>query len=175
MGTLYVQQMTDLDATPLVKTNPLERGGKQYSDIATILPVNASATAGTVYAFFRVPARARINGIRMWNTTMTTGAGDWGAYRVTSLGGAAVDLDALAINITLTAQTGGYADSASPGAANDAAARAQPLWQALDTVATGAGLTEALSDKEYDICFTLSTTIGTETQMTAELLYVLPQ
>jgi hypothetical protein len=177
MGVLYVQQMTDLDAVPVVKSNQLERGGRVRSDIATILPENATATAATVYAFFRVPARARIIGIYQSNADMTTGAGDWGVYRTTAKGGTVVDVDAFAVNVTTTKQTDANVATvgASVGAASAAAKKVMPLWQALNTVATGAGLTEALSDSEFDICFTLSTALGTEAQLTAEIRYVLPE
>lgn len=173
MGTLYVQNMTDRDATPPVKQSPIKARGVVRSDVGNILPLNASATAGTVYAFFRIPARARIVGIVQTNATMTTGAGDWGVYRTTRNGGTVVDADALSVNVTLTAQGTGWVQPT--GAALSAGKRHMPLWQALNTVATGAGLTEALSDDEFDICFTLSTTIGTETELDASILYVLPE
>lgn len=172
MGVLYTQNMTDRDAVPPVKQNPIKARGVVRCDVGDILPVNATATAGTVYAFFRIPARARIIGILQTNATQTTGAGDWGVYRTTANGGAVVDVDALSVNVTTTAQGTGWVQPT--GAAMAAGRRQMPLWQALNTVTTGAGLTEALSDSEYDICFTLSTTIGTETHIGAEILYVLP-
>ncbi len=173
MGVIYTQNMTDRDATPPVKQNTLKARGTLRCDSANILPVDATATADTVYAFFRIPARARVLGIVQTNATMTTGAGDWGVYRTTANGGTVIDRDALSVNVTLTAQGTGWVQPT--GAAAAAGRRHMPLWQALNTVATGAGLTEALSDSEYDICFTLSTAIGTEAQLDASILYVLPE
>lgn len=159
------QVVTDQSATPAVKTNQLEKGGRSRHTQGYIAA--ASMTGGTTgqwYTFARVPARARIIGIEMTNATTTTGAIKCGLYRPD---GIAIDDDVFATNVATTARTAARIDTIQT-----ALERSRDLATAYSTAVGTAGAT---SDAEYDIALAIVTVIGTPVDFFINVEYVLPE
>ena len=159
------QVVTDQSAVPVVKVNQLEKGGvvrraQGYIAAASI----TGGTAGQWYTFVRLPARARVIGVEMTNTTTTTGAIKIGLYRPD---GIAIDDDVFATNIATTARTAFRADTVQT-----ALERSQDMATAY---ATAIGTAGATSDVEFDIAMAIVTVIGTPVDVFLDVEYVLPE
>lgn len=160
------QVVTDQSAVPVVKTNTLEKGGVVRTAAGYLASTSfVGGTAGQWYTFCRIPARARILGIRMTNPTSTTGAIKVGLYRPD---GIAIDDDVFATAFVM-------------GAANN---RAQvdtvqtPLQRSQDLAtayATAIGTAGATSDVEFDIAAAIVTVLGAAVNALLEVDYVLPE
>lgn len=159
------QVVTDQSATPAVKTNQLEKGGR----IRTMQGYLAAAsftggTTGQWYTFGRIPARARLLGIYLTNATTTTGAIKFGLYRPD---GIAIDDDVFSTVTVTTANNRGKVD-----VTQTALERSQDLATAY---ATAIGTAGATSDVEFDIAAAIVTVIGTPVNALVEIDYVLPE
>jgi hypothetical protein len=166
------QVITDQEATPRVKVNLLEKGGVVKTAQGTL--ALASYTGGTVgqwYLFVRVPLRARIIGVKLSQATTTSGAVDVGLYRTASNGGAVIDADFFKAAHVLGATTNIRAEVSSL-TVYTALLRQSSLRDAAAAALTAASAT---ADVEVDIGTTIVTVIGTPTDATLEVDYVLPE
>lgn len=96
---LKSQVVTDLDASPVVKQNPVKAGGVLREQVATI-ETNADDSVGSTYRMLRVPSRARISELLIsTNGASGDGTADIGLYL--SDEGAAVDDDLFAASYAI--------------------------------------------------------------------------
>lgn len=104
MGTANTKctSVTNLDATPRVM-NPLYlMGGILREQVGTV-EIAAADDNGSVYRLGRVHSSWRISEMTLFNDAITSGATfDVGLYRTAADGGAVVDANAYADNISLT-------------------------------------------------------------------------
>lgn len=159
------QVVTDQNATPKVKLNSLEKGGGVRTAAGTILAANfVGGTAGQWYTFVRVPARARVLSIFRTGGG-ATGALKCGLYRPDGI--AISDAVFSAIDPLTTVGTRTKVD-----VVQSAANRALSLAAAYVTAIGTAGAT---ADVEFDIAMAIVTAVGTPTDITVEVDYVLPE
>src|SRR3954465_9313427 len=79
------QNITDQNATPIVKVSVLKKGAVVRTAQGHILAASfVGGTVGQWYAFVRVPSRARVLNVRCSNATSTTGAVKVGLFRPNS-------------------------------------------------------------------------------------------
>ncbi len=161
------QIVTDQSATPIVKTNTLEKGGRVRTAQGFLAAANfTGGTTGQWYVFVRIPSRARVIGVFATQATTTTGAYKMGLYRPD---GAVIDDDAFS---AITATTGQIRARVDTATVFTPALRAQSIrdgFAAAITTATATG------DVEVDIAATIVTVIGTPTDALIEVDYVLPE
>jgi len=163
------QVVTDQSATPVVKTNPLEKGGRVRTAQGFLLA--ASYTGGTVgqwYTFIRLPKRARVLGVFLSQATTTTGAVKVGLYRPD---GIAIDDDIFSAITVLGAATNIRA-RVDTQTVYTAALRQSALEDAFSVAIGTAGAT---NDVEFDIAAAIVTVIGTPTDALLEVDYVLDE
>ena len=93
--------LSDQQATPVAKVNPIKKGGVKRSayGYATIV----ATTVGQTNAMVRIPARARITDLRVENATMGNGALDLDIYRID--GTAVTSAGSLLADFPLTAHS----------------------------------------------------------------------
>lgn len=146
------QIITDLDATPVVKTNQLEDGGKVRS--AYGFADFASSDATSVARVLRVPSSARVDFLRFASDDLGVGGTvDIGLYAAN--GGAVVDADFFASAVDTDTAALGWTDVTYESAVVAIENAGKALWQQL-------GLS---SDPEvmYDVTVTRNTATGTGT------------
>lgn len=162
--TTIAQVVQDQDATPIVKTNSLEKGGVKRSAYGTL--TLTAATAGQTSAFVRIPARARVASINAHMASMGNGSVKIGLFRPND--GIAIDDDCFTTAMALTAKTGANVmDAVTP------ANLALSLSSAFSTAVGTAGAT---NDVEYDIVASVVTvSTGAATAVGIEVEYVLPE
>lgn len=168
--------ITDLDATPIVHSNRLERAATLYEAAATIAftATQAGGDANSVWRFLRIPARARIHKLEIANDDLDSGAGalavNVGLYEVE--GGAAKDADFFASAITNLQAAAAFQDETYESAVVGIEKQHQAIWQQL-----GDADTPANRDKEYDIAMTVTTAAGTGAagDVTMRVLFSLPE
>lgn len=159
------QNVTDQDATPVVKVNPQKKGGVVRTAQGYLAAASfTGGTAGQWYTFVRVPARARVLGIYLTNPTTTSGAVKCGLYRP---GGIAIS-DAVFSSVTVL---GAANNRASVDVVRTPSQRKDSLSTAFATAVSTAGAT---GDVEYDIALAIVTVIGTPQDALLEVDYVLP-
>lgn len=173
MANQSSQIITDLDASPVVKTNTLEIGGTKR--IATALLAMTTGAASDIKRFVRIPSRALVLSVAFVNDDLDSNgtptlATDVGLYRTTADGGAVVDADFFASAVTtLQAATTVFTDVTYESVVVPIANRAKPLWEQL-------GLT-ADPGVQYDVAFTY--TAGAATHANGNVVmrveYVLPE
>lgn len=148
------QVITDLDATPVVKTNQLEKGGKLR--FAAGVAEFASSDATSVARVIRVNSAALIDSLKFASDDLGTGGTvDIGLYRTTADGGAVVDADFFASAVDTDTAAVALTDVTYESAVVAIDDRAKPLWQQL-------GLS---SDPrvDYDIAVTRNAATGSGT------------
>ena len=129
------QVVTDLDASPVVKTNNLEIGGVVREAIAkmALTAAEVEGDAASVFRFVRVPANARISKVEYVNDDLDDGAaleGDIGLYEVN--GGSAKDANFFADAVSLQAANITYQDAThEAGGAYGVEDAPLALWEAL--------------------------------------------
>lgn len=156
--------VSDQDATPVAKVNPLEKGGAVRSAFGYLTIV--ATTAAQTNCFVRVPARARIQDVKASMTSMGNGSVKIGFFRPN--GGIAVDDDVITAAMALTAQSRA---SVFDGPTN--ANRALSIADWLETAIGTAGATE---DVELDVVASVVTvSTGTAVAVGLEVEYVLPE
>ena len=144
------QVVTDLDATPVVKTNPLEIGGVVRAAFGT--GAFAAADATSVGRLTRVPSRARVTRLEAkFDDLGVGGTVDLGLH--SSNGGAVVDADFFASAIDTDLAAVARTDYTYESGVVTIANRGKRLWEQL-------GLT---SDPgvEYDVTATRNAAAGT--------------
>lgn len=157
--------VSDQLATPISKINPIKKGGtmRQTYGYATVV---ATTTAQTT-AFVRIPARAKIVGLRAENADMGDGALDLDLYRVdgtrvTLAGAVLADFPLTAHSLEARVDLG----LSEANAASDLAT----------LFATAIGTAGATGDAEFDlvgVVITVST--GTAVPVGLMVEYVLPE
>jgi hypothetical protein len=161
------QTVEDQDAVPAVKTNALEKGGVVRTAQGFLTAAEfVGGTTGQWYTFVRLPARARVLGIFISNTTTTTGAVKVGLYRPN---GIAIDDDCFQDVFATTARERARMDDLGVYTAEK---RQSSLADAFSTAVGTAGAT---GDAEYDIALAIVTVIGTPVDALVEVDYVLPE
>jgi len=160
------QIITDLDASPVVKTNQLERGAALRSAIAhlSLTAAEVDGDAGSVWRMLRIPARARVERLEIINDDLEgatpTLTVNIGLYEVD--GGAAKDADFFASAVdTLQGATTSFQDLTYESGAGvlDLPKYVQALWEQL-----GDADTPENRGKEYDIAFTVANAAGSNPQ-----------
>lgn len=170
------QVVTDLDASPVVKTNPLEIGGVVREAIAVLAltATQAGGDAGSVWRFVRLPARGRVVKLEMANDDLdgvTALAVNIGLYEVD--GGAAKDADFFASAITnLQSANAAWQDETYESAVVGLEKYHQPLWQQL-----GDADTVDNKGKFYDVAVSVSTaaTTGQAGDIALKVQYVVDE
>ena len=161
------QVVTDQSATPVVKVNQLEKGGRVRTAQGFLLAANfTGGTTGQWYTFVRIPAAARVLGVFLTNLTTTTGAVKCGLYRPD---GIAIDDDCFQDVFATTARERARVDDT---VVYTASARQSSLATAFSTAIGTAGAT---NDVEFDIALAIVTVIGTPVDALLEVDYVLPE
>jgi hypothetical protein len=160
------QEVTDQDATPVVKSSLIKKGGKIRTARGFLLAANfTGGTTGQWYTFVRVPARARVLGVYLTNATSTTGAVKFGLYRP---GGIAIS-DAVFSTVTVM---GAANNRLKADVVQTAALRRDDLQTAY---AVAVGTASATTDTEYDVAAAIVTVIGTPVDALVEVDYILPE
>jgi len=158
------QVVEDQDAVPAVKTNELEKGGKVRTAAGYLTAAEfVGGTAGQWYTFVRVPAQARVLGVYRTGGG-ATGALKCGLYRPN---GIAIDDDVFSTVDPLTTVGTRTFVSVTPSALN----RTKSL---ADAYVTAIGTAGATGDAEFDIAMAIVTAVGTPTDITVEVDYVMP-
>ena len=161
------QVVLDQSATPITKTNALEKGGVVRTAQGLIAAASyTGGTAGQWYTFVRIPLRARVLSVRLTQATTTSGAVKFGLYRPD---GAVIDDDAFS---AVTATTGHIRAEVATATVFTPSLRAQSLRDGFAAALTAAG---AQNDVEVDIAATIVTVTGTPTDALVEVDYVLPE
>jgi hypothetical protein len=161
------QTVEDQSATPAVKVNQIEKGGRVRTAQGFLTAAEyVGGTTGQWYTFVRVPARARVLAIYLTQATTTTGAVKVGLYRPD---GIAIDDDAFA---AVHATDGSIREQISTATVYTPSLRQSDLATAFVTAVGTAGAT---GDTEYDIAAAIVTVIGTPTDALMEVDYVLPE
>ena len=159
------QVVTDQSATPVVKVNQLEKGGRVRTMASYIAAATfVGGTAGQWYTFVRIPAVARVLGVYRTGGG-ATGALKCGLYRPD---GIAVDDDVFSTIDPLTTVGTRTFVSVTPSALN----RTKSL---ADAYVTAIGTAGATGDAEFDIAMAIVTAVGTPTDITVEVDYVMPE
>jgi hypothetical protein len=155
--------ITNVTATPLVKTNAPIAGGLLKEAVGSITPA-AAASATSTYKFLRVPSNCRISQVLLSCADFTTaGAIDIGVFETSENGGAAVDADFFATAIDLSGGPMNDLVCTNESGTNTPAKQEQPLWQAL-------GLS-ADTGKEYVIGATVTTDFNGGQAMVLKVRY----
>ena len=132
-------------ASPPIQNPTVFENGRERCSVA-VVGVTSGDSIGSVYKLARVFSWHRIRSIRMFNAAITSGAANFGLYRVDADGGAVVLANAYASAVSIaSAQTTGTELAFSNRAIS---AMAQFIWQ-------DAGLT-ADPHLPYDLCMTLT-------------------
>lgn len=148
------QIITDLDATPVVKTNQLEKGGKLrfMAGVAEF----AASDATSVARVLRVNSAALVDTLKFASDDLGTGGTvDVGLYRTTADGGAVVDADFFASAVDTDTAAVALTDVTYESGVVTIDNRAKPLWSQL-------GLSSD-PQVDYDITVTRNTATGTGT------------
>jgi len=156
--------VTNQDTVPVTKVSQIQKGGAERSayGVLTLTP----ATAAQTNAFVRVPARARVTHIGLFNASMGNGSVKIGLFRPND--GIAIDDDVFATAVALTANAGVNVNTVPV-----------PADRALDlktAYATAVGTASATGDVEYDIVVSVVTvSTGAATAVGMEVKYVMPE
>jgi hypothetical protein len=137
--------VANLDATPILRTNPWVHGGNSKQFAGTVEAVNGDSI-GSTYRFFRIGSWMRPINLTLFCDAVATGAGDLGLYRAAVDGGAVV-------SASLFASAQSIATAITAGAnirfeQDDIANVEKRIWELL-------GLT-ADPNLEYDVTLTLT-------------------
>lgn len=173
MANQSSQIITDLDASPVVKTNTTEIGGVKRVAIATLAMTTGAVS--DIKRFVRIPSRALVLSVEVNNDDLDSNgaptlATDLGLYRTTADGGAVVDADFFASAvITLQAATTSFTDLTYESAVITVANRAKRLWEQLALTAD--------PEVMYDVAFTYTTGAATHANgnATVRVEYVVPE
>lgn len=173
MSNQSSQIITDLDSTPVVKTNQHEIGGRLR--IATATLAMTTGAASDVKRFVRIPSRALVLKVELANDDLDSNgvptlAADIGLYDTADVNsGAVVDADFFASAITQLQAAAGFTDVTYESAVVSVANRCKPVWEQL-------GLS-ADPGKMYDVAATYTAGAATHANGNATLrvTYVVPE
>lgn len=148
------QIITDLDAVPVVKTNPLERDGKVRSMFGTA--EFASSDDTSVARVLRVPSSARVDFLRYASDDLGTGGTiHIGLHRTTADGGAVVDADFFASALDVDTAAVAWTDITYESAVVAIENAGKALWEQLGLSSDPA--------VDYDVTVTRNAAAGTGT------------
>lgn len=147
------QIITDLDATPVVKTNQLERGGKLRTAYGTA--AFAASDATSVARVLRVASSARVESLYFANDDLGTGGTvDIGLHDISAVNaGAVVDADFFASALDTDTAAVVFTDRTYESGVITHTNAGKAIWEQLG-LATD-------PKKEYDITVTRNTAQGT--------------
>lgn len=172
MANQSSQIITDLDATPVVKTNQQEIGGRLRVAVETL--AMTSGVSGDVKRFVRLPSRALVTRVELANDDLDSNAAptlatDLGLYRTTGDGGAVVDADFFASAITQLQAAAAFTDVTYESGVVSVANRGKRVWEQL-------GLS-ADPRVDYDVAMTYTANAATHANgnATLRITYVLPE
>lgn len=162
---LKSQVITDQDASPVVKTSPLEVGGTIREAIG-VVQTNSDDSANSTYRMVRLPSRARVTQVLIsCDDSGTTGDTDIGLYLADE--GAVEDADffasALDINDAALSHTDVTYESGVVGPED----QSKRLWEQL-------GESED-PNVLYDVALTLTEAVTAETDIALKVRYVLDE
>ena len=163
MASRKSAQITNRDSTPSVLNNSNSGAfGSGVSFTGVVQAVATTDVSGDVYRLFQVPTNIRVSHVFTFTTGLGGSAGgDVGVYRTTADGGAVVDADFFASAQSLV-NAQGNSDVTNESGNFNATKREQPLWQALGLSSDPGGY--------FDICITLTATVGTSNPVGVSLL-----
>ena len=169
---LYSGLITDLNASPAVKHDPIDFKGVARSVVGVLALTSAvitAAAAGDTWAMVRVPSRARIKSVKLTSDQLDSSTGlavSLGVYAANQAGVLAnTSSDTLWLSAASTFQAAVLGVDQSLAIA--ASKQAQPLWQLI-------GLASDPS-VDYDICFKVThaaTTAETSGSVALEVGFV---
>lgn len=144
--------ITNADASPIVKNSPSIDGGNLKVKVAT-LAVAAADDDGSVYRFVRVPSNAVVTKIDLLNDAITSGTDyDLGIYQTADNGGAVANVNAWADAVDLSSARVTPLDVTHEAGSDCPIEYAErKVWQ-LAGASADTGI-------EYDICLT-GVTVG---------------
>jgi len=95
-------EVTNADSTPVKATGIHISGGRIYEKVGTV-EIAAADDNASVFRFMRVHSSWRISSIELFNDAIASGSAfDCGLYQTAENGGAAVDADCYATDVSLT-------------------------------------------------------------------------
>lgn len=137
MATVALESgaITNRDATPRVLNNSNVDGGNLKAAVGT-LEATAADDIGSTYRMFQIPSNARVHQILLYcDDQGTAGDADLGLYRTTGDGGAVVDVDFFGAAIDINAAALNAVDvthEAGSGSTSFGLEDAEKMiWQAL--------------------------------------------
>lgn len=148
------QIIDDLDATPVVKVNQLEDGGKVRSSYGSA--DFAASDATSIARVLRIASDAKVVTLRFASDDLGTGGTvDVGLHQTTENGGAAVDDDLFASAVDTDTAAVGWTDITDESAVVAIEDAGKALWEQL-------GLSTD-PRVNYDVTVTRNTAAGTGT------------
>lgn len=162
---LKSQVVTDLDASPVVKANPLEVGGTIREAIG-VVQTNADDSSGSTYRMLRLPSRARVTEVLLSSDDSgTTGLTDIGLYL--SDEGAVEDADFFASAVDIKAAALSQSDVTYESGVIAPQNQSKRLWEQLGKTTD--------PDVEYDVALTLTEAVTAATDIALKVRYVLDE
>jgi translation initiation factor IF-1 len=144
------QIITDLDATPVVKTNPIEIGGRVRAAFG--VAAFAASDATSVARISRIPSRARVTRVEVQTDDLGTGGTiDVGLNDIN--GGAVVDADFFASALDTDTAAVARTDRTYESGVVTIANTGKRVWEQLGLTADPA--------KEYDVTVLRNTATAT--------------
>jgi hypothetical protein len=158
-------QITNRDATPMVRNNARTAGGRLMHKRA-IVAITSGDSSTSTYRLFEIPSNAVVVSVRVSSPDIgTTTAADIGIYQTTANGGAVVDADHFASAVSLSGGAISKSDVTHEAAVYTLANGEKPLWDALgltadtlrgyDVVATLTGAADATGTALFEIDYTV--------------------
>jgi hypothetical protein len=156
--------ITNLEASPIVLTNPLKSRGRLRESIETLETANGDSIAST-YRFLRVHSSWRISDVILDSDDIgTTTIADFGLYKTTGDGGAVVDADFFASAVSLKDGALANTNITKESGVVDIANSGKALWEQL-ALTTDPGLF-------YDVTATLTAAADAAGTITLRVRYV---
>jgi hypothetical protein len=156
--------ITNLEASPIVLTNPLKSRGRLRESIETLETANGD-DIGSKYRFLRVHSSWRISDVILDSDDIgTTTIADFGLYKTTGDGGAVVDADFFASAVSLKDGALANTNITKESGVIDIANSGKAVWEQLG-LSTDPGLF-------YDVTATLTAAADAAGTITLRVRYV---
>lgn len=157
--------ITNRDASPQTKNNPILEGGVMKCAVGTLESVSGDSI-GSVYKFCQIPSNASVKQVLLYCDDIgTTTVADVGLYDVTSVNsGAVVDADFFASAVSLKDGALNGSDVTHEAGVYGIEDVEQPIWQAL-------GLSSD-PGKMYDVALTLTAASDAAGTISLKVMYV---
>lgn len=162
---LKSQVITDQDASPVVKTSPLEVGGVIREAIG-VVQTNSDDSANSTYRMVRLPSRARVTQVLISSDDAgTTGDTDIGLYL--SDEGAVEDADFFASALDINTAALEHSDVTYESGVVGPEDMSKRLWEQLGKTTD--------PDVFYDVALTLTEAVTAATDIALKVRYVLDE